>query len=264
MLSDADGVIAGTEPLDASVLEQAGRLRVISRVGVGLDNVDLVAARRLGIAVRNTPDAVTDAAAELTLAGMLGVLRHVSQMDADMRAGKWTRRMGGLLRGKTVGIVGFGRVGRRLAELLAPFRLRLLAHDVLPDRVAAAALDVEIVELRELLVAVDIVTLHLSGPPEECVVAAPELALLRPGAIVVNASRGGYVDESALQAALAEGRLGGAYLDTFEHEPYDGPLRELPNVVLTPHAGSYAREARARMEIEAVENLLEALGQPRQ
>lgn len=257
LIAGVDGVIAGTEPLNAAVLERAGRLRVISRVGVGLENVDLNAALRMGIVVRNTPEALTDAVAELTLGGILSVIRQIGRMDRDMHAGAWERQMGGLLRGKTVGIVGLGRIGRRLAELLHPFEVRLLAADRAPEPAVADQLGVRYVELDELLRESEVVTLHLPGL-EDSLIGADEIALMRPGAILVNASRGGLVDEAALHAALADGRLAGAYLDTFASEPYDGPLRDLPTVLLTPHAGSYAAEARERMETEAAQNLLDA------
>lgn len=257
LIAGVDGVIAGTEPLNAAVLERAGRLRVISRVGVGLENVDLNAALRMGIVVRNTPEALTDAVAELTLGGILSVIRQIGRMDRDMHAGAWERQMGGLLRGKTVGIVGLGRIGRRLAELLHPFEVRLLAADRAPEPAVADQLGVRYVELDELLRESDVVTLHLPGL-EDSLIGADEIALMRSGAILVNASRGGLVDEAALHAALADGRLAGAYLDTFASEPYDGPLRDLPTVLLTPHAGSYAAEARERMETEAAQNLLDA------
>lgn len=260
LIADADAVIAGTEPLNAAVLERAPRLRVISRVGVGLENVDLNAALSLGIVVRNTPDALTDSVAELTLGGILNVLRHVGEMDRAMRAGQWERKMGSQLHGRTVGIVGLGRIGRRLAELLAPFEVEVIASDRAPDVGAAARLGVRYVEFDELLAAADVVTLHLPGLGHS-LVGERELGLMKPDAVLVNASRGGLVDEAALLAALDAGRLGGAYLDTFEEEPYDGPLRKQPRVLLTPHAGSYSREARARMEFEAVQNLIDALGE---
>ncbi|HEX5910258.1 MAG TPA: phosphoglycerate dehydrogenase [Thermoleophilaceae bacterium] len=258
LIGDVHALVAGTEPLDLPVLEQASRLRVISRVGVGLENVDLNAARSLGIVVRNTPDAVTDPVAELTLAGMLSLLRHIGEMDRALRAGSWERKMGGLLRGKTVGIVGLGRIGRRLTELLAPFEVTVLASDRAPDQRVAGELGATYVELDELLERSDIVTLHVPGMTRP-LIGADELARMQPHALLVNASRGGLVDEDALLAALHEGRLAGAYVDTFVDEPYTGPLTELEQVLVTPHAGSYAREARARMESEAVDNLLGAL-----
>ena len=264
LLADADGLIAGTEPLTTQVLEGAPRLRVISRVGVGTDNVDLTAAARLGIAVFNTPDAVTQAAAELTLGGLLAVLRHIHFMDSELRAGRWTRKMGSLLSGKTVGIVGLGRVGKRVAGLLEPFGVTLLGYDIFPDTAWATAHGVRITPFDRLLAQSDVVTIHTSKSPDVGPVFGREqLALLRPGAVIVDTARGEVLDETALVEALRDGHLAGAYLDVFEKEPYEGPLRELQNVLLTPHAGSYAEEARVRMETEAVEQLLGFLGPAR-
>lgn len=257
LLADCDATIAGTEPLTDAVFEAAPRLRVISRVGIGLDNVDLEAAERRGIAVCNTPDAVTDPVSELAVGGLLGVLRHIAHMDRELRAGNWTRLMGGLLRERTVGIVGFGRVGRRVAELLGPFGCRLIACDPSPVEDAARERGVEVVTHAELIAIADVVTLHCAS--EQCVMGPAEIAAMRPGAILVNTSRGSMVDEEALYAALADGRLAGAYIDVFAREPYDGPLRELDTVLLTPHAGSFGAEARAQMELEAVDNLLASL-----
>jgi len=258
LIGDVHALVAGTEPLGLEVLERASHLRVISRVGVGLENVDLNAARSLGIVVRNTPDAVTDPVAELTLAGILSLLRHIGEMDRALRAGNWERKMGGLLRGRTVGIVGLGRIGRRLTELLKPFEVTVLASDRAPDERVAAELGATYVELGELLERSDIVTLHVPGMARP-LIGADELARMQPHALLVNASRGGLVDEEALAAALREERLAGAYVDTFVDEPYSGPLAQFEQVLVTPHAGSYAREARARMESEAVDNLLGAL-----
>ncbi|HEX5781271.1 MAG TPA: phosphoglycerate dehydrogenase, partial [Solirubrobacteraceae bacterium] len=245
-------------PLDADVLAAARKLRVISRVGVGLDSVDLNAARAEGIVVRNTPDAVTNPVAELTLSGIVNVLRHVSLMDRELRGGDWNRRMGRMLTGRTVGIIGLGRIGRRLSTLLAPFDVKLLASERAPDHAVAKRLGVTFVTLEELLAEADVVTLHLPGGSRP-ILGADQLALMKPDAVLVNTSRGGLVDEHALHAALSEGRLAGAYVDTFEDEPYEGPLRDLPNVLLTPHAGSFTAEARLQMEMEAVENMLAAL-----
>ncbi len=261
LLAEADGLIAGTEPLTGSVLERAPKLRAISRVGVGTDNVDLAAAARLGIAVFNTPDAVTQAAAELTLGGILSVLRHIHYMDSELRDGRWTRKMGRLLSGKTVGIVGLGRIGKRMATLLEPFGVERLAYDIFPDTSWAAEHGVTITPFHRLLRAADVVTIHTSKSPDVGpIFGVEQLALMKDGAVVVDTARGDVLDEEALAAELGSGRLGGAYLDVFHDEPYGGPLRELPNVLLTPHAGSYAEEARLRMETEAVEQLLAFLG----
>ena len=255
------GLVAGTEKLPADTLRAHPGLKAISRVGVGMDSIDLAAARELGIAVVNTPEAHVDAVAELTLAGLLGALRRVPDCHAGIRAGTWKKPMGRLLRGKTVGLVGFGRVGRGVARLLAAFECPLIAYDPVRDDAAAAARGARYAELDALLPACDIVSLHLPyTKAAHHIIGAAQLAAMRGDAVLVNTSRGGLVDEEALAAHLRAHPGALAYVDCFEVEPYAGPLRELPNAVLTAHIGSYAREARERMEREAVDNLLAALG----
>ena len=254
LIAEVDGLIAGTEPLSDRVLAEASRLRVISRVGVGIERIDLEAAERRGVQVFITPDALTDAVAEITIGAILTLLRGIHQMNTALHDGRWEKSMGQLLRGKTVGIVGLGRIGKAVALLLAPFGVRRIARDEEPDHAWASANGVEFMPLRDLLAQAEIATVHASG--RECLIGPEELELLPDGALVLNAARGGLVDEAALYEAVSSGKLAGCYLDTFELEPYEGPLRELPNALLTPHAGSYAREARVRMESEAVENLL--------
>ncbi|MEM7049146.1 MAG: phosphoglycerate dehydrogenase [Acidobacteriota bacterium] len=250
LLADADGLIAGTERLDREILAAAPRLRIISRVGTGLDSVDLDAAEELGIKVLNTPDAHVPAVAELTLAGMLAVLRQIAFADRRVRAGQWTKPMGRLLFGKRVGIVGMGRVGRYLRGLLQPFMVELLAHDLEPD---PSLEDVRWVGLAELLERSEVVTLHVSGGR---LLDADAIASMLPGAVLVNVARGGVVDEAALAEALSSGHLAGAHLDVFEDEPYEGPLTDLDNVLLTSHIGSYAAECRVAMELEATEKVI--------
>ncbi|MDQ3365085.1 MAG: phosphoglycerate dehydrogenase [Myxococcota bacterium] len=251
------GLVAGTEKLSGALLQQLPQLKCISRVGVGMDSVDLGAAKELGIHVVNTPEAHVDAVAELTLAGLLSLLRKVPQSDASIRGGKFEKPMGRLLRGKTVGFIGYGRVARALTHLLGPFECSILAFDV----AAVSTPGVRLVELAEVMAQSDIVSLHLPySKGAHHLVGAAQLQLMKSDAILVNTARGGLVDEEALLGHLEAHPKAGAYLDCFEKEPYQGALAKLPNVVLTSHVGSYAREARVRMETEAVENLLGALG----
>lgn len=255
-LHEVVGLVAGTEKLPGSLLRELPALRCISRVGVGMDSVDLAAARELGIKVVNTPEAHVDAVAELTLAGLLALLRKVPQADASIRSGGFDKPMGRLLRGKTIGLLGCGRVARAFARLLAPFQVTLLAHDVAPTEVPG----VRFVGLDELLSQADVVSLHLPySKAAHHLIGTAQLARMKRDAILVNTSRGGLVDEAALLEYLEANQKAGAYLDCFEKEPYQGPLAKLSNVVLSSHIGSYAREARVRMETEAVENLLAAL-----
>jgi D-3-phosphoglycerate dehydrogenase len=242
-----------SELMDRDVLEKSN-LKVISRCGSGLSNVDLIAAQELGIKVFSTPNAPVGAVAELTLGAMLSLLRMIQEMNADLHEGKWAKRVGLQLEGKTVVIIGFGRIGRRVASLLAAFQTKILAVDPYlsgPDSV------VPVVPLEKALPQADIVTIHCSG--EGCLVGERELSLMKCGALLLNAARGGSVDENALIQAIDQGRIAGAWIDTFEQEPYAGPLTRYPQVILTPHVGSYTLECRRQMENEAVENLISAL-----
>jgi len=253
LTDDVVGLIAGLEPLDEEVLSRS-RLKVISRVGSGVSNIDLEAAKRLKVAVRTTPTGPVEAVAELTLGALLCLLREISAFDRDIGAGTWKKRTGVQLEGKTVAIVGFGRIGRRVAELLRPFNVRLLAVD---PNLAVETDGVPVMPLAQALREADVVTLHCAG--EAQLIGADELGAMKPGSYLLNAARGGLVDESALLAALDSEKLAGAWLDTYAKEPYNGPLADHPRVLTTPHVGSYTRECRKSMELEAVENLLSAL-----
>ena len=253
--TDTIGLIAGLEPLTKSVLQAAKSLKVIARVGTGLDSVDLAAAKQLGITVLNTPDAPTKAVAELTLAHILGLLRNVSQADRQIRSGVWKGLMGSLLETKTVGIVGFGRIGKRVATLLSAFGASVIISDAQVEQS-----DYPNVELDELCIKSDILSLHL--PYSEAthhIINEKHLNLMKKGSYILNISRGGLVDEEALLTALKSGHLAGAALDCFEQEPYEGELSKLETVQITAHMGSYARETRDLMEREASQLLVNAL-----
>ena len=249
------GLVAGIEPLSADVLSRLPLLKVISRCGVGLENIDLAAAEKLGIKVFNTPDAPTRAVAELTVGLIFTLLRKISQMDGAIRSGRWEKLMGNLLHGKKVGIVGFGKIGRKVAEMLAPFGCEVVYAD---PSVGDGVQGCRRLGLARLLAEADIVSIHAAT--KEKILGAPELRLMKPGALLVNVARGEAVDEGCLCDCLSSGHLSGAALDVFAQEPYTGPLRELENVILTPHVGSYAQEARIEMERQAVENLFLGLG----
>ena len=252
------GVIAGLEPYDAGVLRQSS-LKVVSRVGSGIANVDVAAARELGIAVESTPTGPTAAVAELTIGGLLAVARLIPEMNAELHAGRWEKRIGVQVEGRTIAIVGYGRIGRRVAELLQPFHVRIIVVD--PFLSPGRGRDLEVMSLEEALPIADVVSLHCAG--EDLVMGEPQIAAMKEGAILLNAARGGVVDEAALARALHAQRLHGAWIDTFAKEPYQGPLASCRNTVLTPHVGSYTEECRSSMETEAVENLLRVLGNSR-
>lgn len=251
------GMVAGVEPLTRKVLEQAEGLKVISRCGIGMDSVDLDAAAEMGIAVTNTPDAPTMPVAELTLGLILGLLRQLHISDASIRSGGWERPMGNLLYGKTVGVIGCGRIGRWLGRLLQPFECTLLGYD--PYQTTSDMF--QLIALDELLANADIMSLHLPYTEENHhLIGGEQLQQMKQSAILINASRGGLVDEDALCKVLKLGLLAGAALDCFEQEPYVGDLAQLDNVLLTGHIGSYAEEGRAIMEQQAAENLISCLG----
>ena len=254
------GMIAGVEPITAQVLQQAKGLKVISRCGVGVENVDLTTARSLGIAVTNTPNAPTQAVAELTIGLIFNLLRRISFLDRELRKGNWTKEMGSLVRGKKVGIIGLGRIGKRVAEMLLALGAKVSGTDVQADSVWLEKKQVPLVSLEELLQQSEILCLHVSyGRSKEYLIGKKEIEAMPKGACLINTSRGEVVDHGALYSMLNNGHLSGAALDVFDHEPYTGPLTRLDNVILTPHIGSYAREARVEMEIQAAENLIKGL-----
>lgn len=272
--NDAVGIIAGTEQIDASVLESLPKLKVISRCGTGMDNIDMNTAKRLGIEIYNTPDASTLAVAELTVGLILNLLRKIHKMDSEMRHGKWEKHMGNLLFGKKIGIIGFGRIGKKVAELLMPFGCKIRYYDIrtedgglrtepkertqpLETKTQSSSLSPQSSSLDELFKECDIVSIHVSSNKQ--IIGEGEIKLIKNGACLINVSRGGVVDENALYNALKENHLAGAALDVFEDEPYTGHLIELDNVILTPHIGSYAKESRIEMERQAVKNLLKRL-----
>jgi D-3-phosphoglycerate dehydrogenase / 2-oxoglutarate reductase len=244
-----DGLLAGIEPLTKAVLSAAKSLKVISRVGVGLDNVDLAAAKKLKIKVFNTPGVLTDAVAELTLGLILAALRKIAWSDRKIRVGVWDKKMGGLLKNRTVGLVGFGNIGQRVAQLVRAFGAQVVFSDVCRIKATGARQ----VNFAELLRISDIISLHSSAA--KCLIGQKEIDAMNPGVILVNTARGVLIDEQSLAHGLSSGKVSCAALDVFTAEPYSGKLLELDNVILTPHIGSYAREARIEMEKIAVRNL---------
>lgn len=255
-LDHIDGLIAGLEPLTKKVFKASPSLKVISRVGVGMDNVDLEAAEENGIKIFNTPDAPTEAVAELTIAMMLNLLRLVSNHDRWLKDAKWKRQKGFELKGKIIGIVGYGRIGKRVVEILKIFKTKILIYDPCIEQ------DNEnfVAKLEDLLPEVDILSLHIPAVGgKKYFMDREELELLKDGAILLNLSRGGLINEEYLYDLLKSYKLGSAGLDVYENEPYCGKLSNLDNVLLTPHIGSFTKESRESMEKEAVENLIKGL-----
>lgn len=253
--AESVGLIAGLESLNSRVLRSATALKVIARVGTGLDSVDLGEAAKLGIKVLNTPDAPTSAVAELTLGHILGLLRNIAKSDRQIRDNKWQGQMGSLLETKTVGVVGFGRIGQRVAKLVASFGAKVIVSDPYTDTT-----EYENCALDELCQRVDVLTLHLPYVEKtHNLIGSRQFQLMKKGSFVINVSRGGLIDEIALLQALESEHIAGAALDCFEQEPYFGPLSKLECVQMTAHMGTYARETRDQMEREASLLLVKAL-----
>jgi D-3-phosphoglycerate dehydrogenase len=256
-------IVRSATRVDAEVLARADRLQVVGRAGVGLDNVDVDAATARGVLVMNTPGANAVATAEHTWALLLALCRRVPAADASLRAGAWDRKRftGIQLAGKTLGVVGLGRVGREVARRGRGFGMRVLGCDPHLTADAAEDLQVELVELDRLLAESDVVTLH--APLTEAtrgMMGAERLARVKRGALLVNCARGELVDEAEVAAALREGRLAGAAFDVFAEEPPAGsPLIGLPDVVLTPHVGASTVEAQRDVSLQIVDQVLDAL-----
>src|SRR5215216_3625832 len=256
-------VVRSATRVDAEVLEAGPNLKVVGRAGIGLDNVDVAAATRLGIMVVNAPQSNVISAAEHTLALILAQARNIPQAHQALRDGRWERSrfQGAELYGKTLGILGLGRVGALVAQRANAFGMRLLAYDPFVSRERAAHMGVELASLAEVLARADVVTIHLPKTPETTgLIGEAELAALKRGARLVNTARGGIVDEAALAKAVGDGQLAGAALDVFAEEPTTAsPLFELDNVVVTPHLGASTAEAQDKAGITIAEQLLLAL-----
>jgi len=260
LIREVDAVIAGTEPYDANTLKSARRLKLISRVGIGLDNVDLHYCKNNGIKVAYTPEAPSDAVAELTIANILNLLRRITMSDRSVREKAWNRLMGVLVREIKIGIFGMGRIGSRVARLLQPFNPTILANDTDPKIHGREFPGVTWVSAERLLKEADLITLHIPmNESNRLFLDRSKIASMKTGAMLVNTSRGDVVDEAALTDALLQGHLAGAALDVFANEPYEGPLVKMDNVNLTAHIGASARLARYHMELEASENCVDIL-----
>jgi len=263
LVKEVDGWIAGLDQIDSSVIEAAGRLQVIARYGVGVDQVDVEAATQRGIVVTNTPGANSVAVAELAIALMLDLGRQICQADKAIRSGQWPRYSGVGLGGKTVGLVGFGAIGREVASRLKPFGCRIVVTDPCVGTDCADTYAVELVPMDELLSSSDFVSLHASLNPSTLgMVGDTFLKKMKKGAFLVNTARGELIDEEALRDALEKGYLRGAALDCFREEPPppDHPLLHLPQIIATPHTGSHTDEATNAMGWMSLKACLAVLG----
>jgi len=260
LLDGVVGIIAGTEEITEKIISNTNQLKVISRYGVGMDNVDLETAQRRGVLVYNTPEAPTVAVAELTLSLMLNLLKKIVKVDRKIRDNLWKPEIGNLLSGKTIGIVGLGRIGKKLVQLLESFGVKFLACEINPDNNFVSDHKIDLVSLETLLSKSDIISLHIPLTKQtRHIIGKKELTTMKENAILINTARGGLIDEEALYTSLKDNKIAGAAVDAFEEEPYTGKLKRLDNVILTPHIGTYTIETRRQMEIEAVNNLIHGL-----
>jgi D-3-phosphoglycerate dehydrogenase len=263
-LKDADALIVRSAVnVDQTLLAHARKLRVIGRAGVGVDNVDLEAATKQGIAVMNTPGANAVAVAEQTIGMMIGLARHLARADRLMHEGKWEKKslQGTELRGKTLGILGLGRIGMEVARRALAFAMEVVAHDPYVSPEIAEDLGIKILSLEEVFAAADYLTLHLGLSPETVgMINAESLRKLKPGVRLVNCARGELIDEGALVEALRSGHVAGAALDVFQMEPLkNSPLMSLDNVILTPHIGGSTREAQDAVGVQIAQQVAEYL-----
>ncbi|MEW5958688.1 MAG: phosphoglycerate dehydrogenase [Chloroflexota bacterium] len=265
VLPAMDAIITGTDELTAEVIHAATRLKTIAKHGVGLETIDLAAARARHIVVTATPGTNHDSVADLALALILALARKIVSAHLSTQAGSWKPFFGLELRAKTLGIVGLGRIGKAVCRRAQAFGMGVAAYDPYPDQAFATAHQVAFVPLPELLATADVISLH--APAEETdgpLIGATELKLMKSTAFLINTARGRLVDEAALAAALRAGQLAGAGIDAFVAEPPLGsPLLELDNVVLTPHLGGRTLDCQRRMGEMAIENVARALrGEP--
>ena len=265
MVTDFDVVIAGTEPITAKVMDNASNLKHISRVGIGLDSVDLLAAEERGIKVSYTPDAPAPAVAELTIGMMLTLLRSVHVSNAQMHAGQWHRFFGRRLSNVTIGIIGVGRIGKGVIKHLQGFgKPHILVNDVEPDLQFGDEYELEWVSKEQIYCEADVISLHLplTGKTKN-MIRTEHMQTMKEDAIILNTARGGIINEDDLYDVLQTGHLSGAAIDVFDFEPYTGKLRDIERCLLTAHMGSMSVDCRTRMEIEATEEAVRFLiGKP--
>lgn len=258
-------VVRSRTKVTREVLAEAGMLKAVARAGVGLDNIDVEEAKRRGVEVVNSPEAPSNAVAELVLGFMLSLARRIPEADASMKRGEWIK--GGLtgfeLKGKTLGVIGFGRIGYLMAKKAKALGMRVLTYDVIIEKLMSYVEDAgaEAVPIQRLLSTSDFITIHVPLLPDtRHMIGRKEIETMKRGACLINASRGAIVDEEALREALTHGRLAGAALDVYEEEPPgDATLTGLRNIVCTPHIGAATEEAQRANSTIVAEKLIKLL-----
>lgn len=261
VIDDVDGLIVGLDPVTRKVLEKGKKLKVVSKYGVGVDNIDLEAAKELGIKVTYTPGANNESVADFAFALMLTLSRKVNKLDEIVRSNRWEKKIGTEVYGKTIGIIGTGAIGKGLARRAAGFNMEILAYDVYKDEAFADKIGMKYVDKKTLLEKSDFITLHVPLTDEMYhFIDSEELDMMKDSAILINTSRGGIVNEDALYYALKDNKIAGAALDVYETEPpTNDKLLELDNILLSPHCGASTVDATNRMGVMAVEGLVSVL-----
>ena len=259
LLPGCIGYLAGVEPITAAVLEAADKLKIISRNGTGIDTIDLQAARHMNIEIVRAEGANARGVAELTLGVILGLIRSIPFSDARMKVGKWERRKGLELQGRTLGLIGCGKIGQLVSQLALAFGMKVLAYDPFPDRGFSPGPGFRFISLEEVLISSDIITLHCPEQADgRAILNSERVHRLKPGVYIINSARASLIDETAILEALQEGRIAGLALDVYGREPPDtGSLLTHDRVIATPHIGGYTSESVSRATLAAVENLLD-------
>jgi len=261
LIKDVDGIIIGIDELSAEIIEEANELKVISKYGIGLDNIDINMATNKKIVVTNTPTANVDAVADLTFGLILSLARRVPEADRKTKGAKWGKIIGKSVWEKTIGIIGLGKIGRQVVKRAKGFEMNILVFDIVKDKKFAQKYGIKYVDLEKLLRQSDYITIHIPlNDATRNMISYEELEKMKKDAFLINTSRGGIVDEKALYDALRDNKLRGAALDVYNNEPLrESPLKELDNVIMTPHIGAYTEEAIENMSIQAAQNLIDVL-----
>jgi D-3-phosphoglycerate dehydrogenase / 2-oxoglutarate reductase len=258
LISNCDGVIAGTEIYNQYVFKHASNLKIISRLGVGLDNIDLEYAKNNNIHIVKTKTTPDKAVAELSLGLILNLLRGINTHNNNMKNNIWRKEMGSLLTNKTLGIIGFGKIGTKLAQLTKGFEMEYLIYDPYIDKnIFNDKPNFTLTTLSELFKHSDVISIHVNLSKEtNSIISYDLISKMKMHSILINASRGEILVEEDLERALKEKIISGAAIDVFSNEPYNGQLLNYENVITTPHIGSYAKETRIQMELEAANNII--------
>lgn len=249
-IKDADGLLAGLEPLNYNVLSQAPKLKAIARIGIGMDNVDIEAAKKLNIKVSNTPSAPTAAVAEMTLTALLSIARNLIFANENVHNKQWKKELGFSITNKNIFFIGYGAIGRKTAELMKIFNPNIMIYDKYNSEVSTHTLE-------DGLKNADIITLHASGKEE--ILTKELLGITKKGVVILNSARGGLINEDALYELLTNGHVKAFWGDALWEEPYNGKLLECNNAILTPHVCTYTTDCREDMEMQATLNLIRDL-----